>query len=100
MRENNTPFYIEAYTYRWKGHVGHRDDIDVGVKRGDQLSYWKQRDPIKRLANSMIENNIISQKEYDALNEEVHRKIEIDWEKAEKAEFPQSNFLLKPVYSV
>ena len=100
MRKNNTPFYIEAYTYRWKGHVGHRDDIDVGVKRGDQLSYWKQRDPIKRLVNSMSENKILSQKEYESLNDEVVRKIETDWKKAEQAGYPKSEFLLKPVYSV
>jgi TPP-dependent pyruvate/acetoin dehydrogenase alpha subunit len=100
MRINSNPFYIEAYTYRWKGHVGHRDDIDVGVKRGDQLELWKQRDPIKRLANSMIQNGIFSENDFLNLKEEITNKIESDWKKADEASYPNNDFLLKPVYSI
>ena len=99
MRRTNKPFFIEAYTYRWKGHVGHRDDIDVGVKRGDQLAAWKERDPIKRLVFGMIENGIYTQNEYKLLLNEIQNKIEHDWDRAESASFPPSDFLLKPVYS-
>ena len=31
------PFFLEAVTYRWRGHVGHREDLDVGVSRKDDL---------------------------------------------------------------
>jgi len=99
MRKTNKPFFIEAYTYRWKGHVGHRDDIDVGVKRGDQLAAWKERDPIKRLVSGMIENGIYTENEYNLLLLEIKNKIEHDWTKAENASFPNQDFLFKPVYS-
>ncbi len=99
MRADSKPFYLEAYTYRWKGHVGHRDDIDVGVKRGDDLTAWKKRDPIQRLANSMITKNIISQNEFDGLFNEIRNKINQDWKKAENAAFPELSFLNEPVYS-
>ena len=95
----NKPFYLEAYTYRWKGHVGHRDDIDVGVKRGDQLTAWKERDPIKRLFIAMKEKGIYTEKDYQMLISEIQEKINNDWNRAELAEFPQQEFLLKPVYS-
>ncbi len=96
---NNRPFYLEAYTYRWKGHVGHRDDIDVGVKRGDQLTEWKQRDPIKRLFNAMKDKEIYSDQEYELLLMQLDQKISDDWDKAEMAEFPKEDFLFNPVYS-
>lgn len=99
MRKNNSPFYLEAFTYRWKGHVGHRDDIDVGVKRSNDLISWKNRDPIKRLKKSMIDNNIFSSKDYDFLVKEIQEKIDKDWIKAEKADYPPIKFLKEPVYS-
>ena len=29
-------------TYRWRGHVGPREDTDVGVKRKDDLIHGKK----------------------------------------------------------
>lgn len=99
MRETNKPFFLEAVTYRWRGHVGHREDIDVGVKRRADLKAWKQRDPIKRLALSMIKSNIISESEYQKLKDQITQKIEADWLKADEANYPEASFLLNPVYS-
>ncbi|MHA8069070.1 thiamine pyrophosphate-dependent dehydrogenase E1 component subunit alpha [Aquirufa ecclesiirivi] len=99
MRSSNTPYYLEAYTYRWKGHVGHRDDIDVGVKRGAQLDAWKKRDPIKRLADSLIHEGVLTESDYQNLNIEIQNKINSDWEKAELASYPQNEFLITQVYS-
>jgi len=97
---NNKPFYFEAYTYRWKGHVGHRDDIDVGVKRGDQLTEWKERDPIKRLFIAMKDKGIYTDQDYELLLMQIDQKISNDWNKAEIAEFPKEDFLFNPVYSI
>lgn len=99
MRETNNPFFLEAFTYRWRGHVGHREDIDVGVKRGDDLKAWKQRDPIQRLAQSMIHSSLMTLRYYEELNDNLQSKIDSDWKKAEEAKFPDENFLTKPVYS-
>ena len=99
MRIQSKPFYMEAFTYRWRGHVGHREDIDVGVKRGDDLKLWKERDPIQRLLNAMINNNIFLQTEYDILSIQIQEKINQDWVKAEKSDYPDKSFLLSTVYS-
>ena len=51
-RDGEGPFFIEAITYRWFGHVDWREDIDVGINRSEEdLIYWKKRDPILRLKN-------------------------------------------------
>ena len=99
MRNSSRPFYLEAFTYRWRGHVGHREDIDVGVKRGDELKLWKLRDPIQRLLNSMIAKEIYTQDEFDQLSNSIQIKINNDWLKAESAEYPEKDFLLSTVYA-
>lgn len=99
MRETNSPFFLEAFTYRWRGHVGHREDNDVGVKRSDDLKAWKLRDPIQRLVLSMFASDYFTEKEYGLLLEEIQEKVESDWLLAEKAPFAPEDFLFKPVYS-
>ena len=99
IRKNPRPVFIEAMTYRWKGHVGHREDEDVGVKRSQDLKKWKDRDPIKLLKNEMIKNNIISDEEYNKLVEEIDKKIKDDWDKALTSPYPNKNNLLNFVYS-
>jgi len=99
MRTNLSPVFMEAFTYRWKGHVGHREDIDVGVKRGDDLKLWKLRDPIKRLLNSMIEAKIFTQDDFDQLTNSIIMKINNDWIKAESDAYPGKDFLLSTVFA-
>ena len=48
-REGAGPQLIECRTYRWLGHVGPRDDIDVGLRSQEELDWWKERCPIKSL---------------------------------------------------
>ena len=31
VRAKRLPYFVEVMTYRWKGHVGYREDLDVGV---------------------------------------------------------------------
>jgi TPP-dependent pyruvate/acetoin dehydrogenase alpha subunit len=98
MRETNKPFFLEAVTYRWRGHVGPREDIDVGVKRDHDLVLWKKRDPIGRLLSSMVDADIVDDEYYKALNLKIGHQIESAWDKAEKAEYPPVSLLLDCVY--
>jgi len=99
MRKDPKPLFIEAITYRWKGHVGHRDDIDVGVKRSVDLKYWKEKDPIKRLIDGLIQNDFISENQIKEIELEINNKIESDWIKATNSIFPDESLLIENVYS-
>jgi TPP-dependent pyruvate/acetoin dehydrogenase alpha subunit len=50
------PTFIECRTYRWRGHVGPSWDMDVGVKRRDELKEWMDRDPIAHVERLLREN--------------------------------------------
>ncbi len=99
MRSGGGPKLIELVTYRHYGHVDWRDDIDVGVKRSlDDVENWKQRDPILRLSNAMIECNLWSKKEEDDYIKNLNHKIEDAWDKAMNDPYPNKESTLEYVY--
>jgi TPP-dependent pyruvate/acetoin dehydrogenase alpha subunit len=57
-RRGEGPTLIECRTFRWRGHVGASYDMDVGVKRRDELAEWVPKDPIGRLAGQLLELGI------------------------------------------
>ncbi|MHB1002049.1 MAG: thiamine pyrophosphate-dependent dehydrogenase E1 component subunit alpha [Armatimonadota bacterium] len=97
-RGENDPFFIEAITYRWKGHVGAREDIDVGVMRNTDLILWKMRDPIMRLAKALANNGILSESDFIELKNHVKSKVESAAKIAVEADYPDMSQLLGPVY--
>lgn len=78
-RAGEGPQFIETRTYRWLGHVGPRDDIDVGLRDYDELMYWKERCPIKNLEKKLVDKGILT--EADAA--EIHSKIQNKVDQAE-----------------
>lgn len=97
-RTNKGPYFIEAVTYRWRGHVGPREDTDVGVKRKDDLNKWKKRDPIRRLKDSLIEYKFISENDFLKMKEEINQDLSGQWKKALNAPYPPNEFLTEITY--
>jgi TPP-dependent pyruvate/acetoin dehydrogenase alpha subunit len=97
-RRGEGPALLEMITYRWRGHVGPREDTDVGLKRSDDLSVWKGRDPVRRLAVALAEAGFMSAAEYQALQADVKTLIEESWLQASQAPFPDPSALLDLVY--
>ena len=49
------PGFLEAFTYRWYGHVDWREDTDVGLT--DlllKIKSWKKSDPVERFEKMLI----------------------------------------------
>lgn len=98
LRQGEGPCFIEAVTYRWKGHVGPSEDTDVGVNRKEDLMPWKKRDPIKRLVDSLLDIGAISINEYNSIHSNIINVIENTWKRAEAAPFPKAEALFDLVY--
>lgn len=61
MRRGGGPAFLETVTYRWRGHVGPKEDIDVGVRRSmTEVMAWRRRDPIERLAAALVRDGHLS----------------------------------------
>ncbi len=98
-RKGEGPGYLEAVTYRWRGHVGPREDDDVGLKRKEDLVQWKKRDPVRRLKDALITKSYFNEEKFRALEIELRAQMETDWQRAEASPFPPTSELLDLVYS-
>ena len=97
MRDEPRPFLVEAVTYRWRGHVGHREDMDVGVERTDNLDSWKQRDPIGRLEVPMRDRGL--EQSLTTIRESLVGEVEQALDFARRSDYPPVDDLLRTVYS-
>lgn len=98
-RAGGGPQLIEAVTYRWRGHVGHREDNDVGVARKEGLDEWKKRDPIARLARAMTAAGILTESELAASWATSRQAVEAAWRQATDDPYPPAAALLDWVYA-
>ncbi|GIW56024.1 MAG: pyruvate dehydrogenase E1 component subunit alpha [Nitrospiraceae bacterium] len=99
-RNGKGPGFLEAVTYRWRGHVGPREDVDVGLRRSmDDLSAWKKRDPIKRLSDALVRDGRTTEEGIKAIGERVAFRVADCAKRALEAPYPSKDALLERVYA-
>lgn len=97
-RAGEGPQFIETRTYRWLGHVGHRDDIDVGLRNAEELAYWKTRCPIKNLQEKLIDESILSAEQVEKMHEEAKQRVKEAEDYALSCKKPDPSVLYENVY--
>lgn len=98
-RRGEGPGFLEAVTYRHRGHVGEQEDVDVGVRRSlAELGAWRARDPIRRLSQAMIAARHLTAQDLEDL--EVGLRFEVsEWcARAEAAPYPPDSALMEFVF--
>lgn len=99
-RANNSPAMIEAITYRWRGHVGPREDIDVGLRRSpDEVQAWRKRDPVERLLKSLIAAGSYSRENHDDFVAETRENFKKLASEVVNDPYPPENTLMDYVYA-
>jgi pyruvate dehydrogenase E1 component alpha subunit len=99
MRAGGGPRFLELVTYRWRGHVGPREDEDVGVARKEDLTRWKQRDPIRRLAEALVSVGQLETGGLSRITSDARHAVEEAWGRATRDPFPPTEALLDRVYT-
>lgn len=99
-RRGEGPGFLEAITFRWRGHVGPNEDVDVGVRRSpEELAAWKGRDPLRRLVDALVANRSVSRDKIEAMAQDVRTRIADAVAAARMAPYPESSALLDLVYA-
>ena len=98
IREKKKPIYIEAVTYRQKGHVGHDENIDVGLNRSVDLKMWEKRDPIERTLKGLMEINMQYQKRFEDWIIVLENNLNQKWQKALIDPYPKPSQTKNTVY--
>jgi pyruvate dehydrogenase E1 component alpha subunit len=99
-RRGEGPGYLEAVTYRWYGHVGPDENIDVGLRRSaSELAAWKNCDPIDRLGAAMVARGDLTETDIAAVETGIVEEIEAAIARAFDAPYPEQDALLDHVYA-
>jgi TPP-dependent pyruvate/acetoin dehydrogenase alpha subunit len=98
-RAGQGPGLLEAVTFRHRGHVGPKEDVDVGVRRQESdIVKWKRLDPIARLRRTLLESGRLDAAQVQTIAATIQGQVDAAALRAEAAEYPPRSALLDLVY--
>ena len=95
-RAGNGPSFIECKTMRMHGHSEH--DAARYVPR-ELLEDWKKKDPVIKMENYLLSNNIAAQKDLSEIDAGITKEISEAEDFAEKSPLPEGEDALEGVYA-
>jgi len=95
IRNLNGPIFIEARTYRMKGH-GVYDQAKY--RDPNEVNEWLQRDPIRIFKEKLIKEKLLDEEGYKKLEREVINEVEDAVRFTEESKVLEFNELEKLVY--
>lgn len=95
-RKGEGPTLVEIKTYRYKGH-SISDPQKYRTK--EEVDEYRQRDPIERVAKSLLDNRFATQEEIDAIDKKIADQVAEAVKFAEESPYPSTDELLKDVYA-
>ena len=95
-RAGEGPTLLECLTYRFRGHsLADPDEL----RAEEEKEFWAKRDPIKKLANQMIEGNFANEEELKSIEKKIDLEITESVKNALDAPEPPSNELTKYIWA-
>lgn len=96
-RRGEGPTLIEAETYRWRGHS--RSDARKYRTREEEMYWRNEKDPIMLFRNKLIDDGILTEEDYKAIQDRVNKEVEEAVEFAENSPMPALETLEDDVYA-
>jgi pyruvate dehydrogenase E1 component alpha subunit len=100
-RKGEGPVFIEALTYRLRGHVGPDDNIQgthTDIRPAEEISEWTRRDPIQQFERNLLASGMITPSEIEAIISQIDSEIRDAYQFTQDSPFPQPHELLSHVY--
>jgi 2-oxoisovalerate dehydrogenase E1 component len=96
-RAGRGPTLLECRTYRTRAHAeGMRDD---GYRTREEVEGWKARDPIGRLAATILEKGAATRQDLEAIEARVRSEVEEAFEFAKASPWPDPATVTEHVYA-
>lgn len=84
--------FIEATTYRLRGHVGMIDSVKdqevTDIRDPKEIEWWQKREPIVRLERYLIGKYIFSPEDLEEIKRQSQREVEAAYLFAQKSLYP------------
>ncbi|NEQ83845.1 MAG: pyruvate dehydrogenase (acetyl-transferring) E1 component subunit alpha [Moorea sp. SIO2I5] len=95
-RAGEGPTLIEALTYRFRGHsLADPDEL----RSKEEKEFWLTRDPIKKMASYLTENNLATPEELKAIESKIQEVINDAVEFAQSSPEPDPSELYRYVFA-
>jgi TPP-dependent pyruvate/acetoin dehydrogenase alpha subunit len=95
-RAGGGPTFIEAKTYRWRGHS--KSDQNLYRTR-EEIDDWRDRDPIEAFQAGLLAAGTLTQAEVDRVHDEVRTELRAAVQRANAAPDASADDLLSGVYA-
>jgi len=95
-RRGEGPTLIECKTYRWRGHF--EGDMQA-YKPKEEVEEWMKKDPIPGFRKKLVETGVLTEKEFDEIDQEINEEIEKAVKFAEESPLPAPEETLEDVYA-
>jgi acetoin:2,6-dichlorophenolindophenol oxidoreductase subunit alpha len=89
--------FLECLTYRWDGHFG--GDPGTAYRSKEEIEAWKQKCPVKRLKEKLIQEENLTEQEFEKMSGEVYAELDEVAKRAEAAPLPKKEVDLTSIYA-
>lgn len=96
-RKGEGPTFIEAITYRYHGH--HVGDIKSTYRTMGEVEEWKKKDPIAKLKSLLLEEDLASDEDLEAIEKEIESAVEDSVEFGKNSPLPSVKEVTDHVYA-
>jgi pyruvate dehydrogenase E1 component alpha subunit len=96
IRSGQGPYFIEAMTYRFRGHSMADPEL---YRDKAEVEEWKKKDPIVTYREKLIANGVMTAVEADALELSAQEEANRAGEEASNAPFPAEDTLYDHIYA-
>jgi pyruvate dehydrogenase E1 component alpha subunit len=94
-REDRRPTMIEAFTYRYRGHSAADPEV---YREKEEVEEWQRKDPIESFSRRLIEENVLSGDEIQALRDAADQTVVAAAEFADNSPEPPLDSLYDHLY--
>ena len=95
-RNGEGPTLIECKTYRTRAHAEGMGDFTYRTR--EDVDQWRQRCPVARLSERLVEEGLATEEELRAVANEVEALIEESHKNAEASPYPSGDTAMDHVY--
>lgn len=77
-KSNQGPVFIEALTYRFRGHVGPNDNVQgtqTDIRPKEEIESWFKRDPLNLFKEFVFTNQLLNQSDLDNIQIKVENEV-------------------------
>jgi TPP-dependent pyruvate/acetoin dehydrogenase alpha subunit len=99
VRSGAGPAFVEFKTYRWREHCGPFYDNDLGYRTEAEFLEWKQRCPLTRVEQQLVEQEVLEPEEIGRFRRDIDQEIDEAFAFAKASSFPDASDLMTFTYA-